>query len=373
MHDSLFRLLYQKNVTVHQYFDHFNFLDHSKAILVVGPMGSGKTEYARRVWKDSQVARRKSQYIAECTSTGSRDRRRVIYCRSALDLSRFEQYPKDMLVSRAGVERMGDELVITRNSFDIESLIDRNSQVGTWIIDEAGFYDDRLAFVIEHAITTTQSNFVLPTLLLNFRNQLFNKTTELLISRASDIYLFTAYCEHPNCLSASHCTYRYYMIDGKECPAPYFDPLILIGGDKKSGLQTVPNYETRCEAHHYLPAMNYCYLFLKPAAVQASSGYPETLLKEFEFVVNDIENSELYSSVVQESMSKGQEILLNSLNVPLLAERMLLYLYLELQLLSEDMFISIVRRFSLQEDYLHKRFAENSLRQMPLGLETSSF
>ncbi len=365
MHDSLMKILYQKNVEVHHFFDHFNFVDHSKSILVVGPMGCGKTEYARRIWKDSQIARKKSKRIANQTSSGSYDRRNVMYCRSSLDLLRFADVPPDALVSRGGYERMGDELCITTNSFDIESKIAEHNHIGTWIIDEAGFYDDRLAFVIEHAIATSKANFVLPTLLLNFRNQLFNTTTELLISRATDVYLLTAYCEHPNCLVSSHCTYRFYMIDGQECPAMYFDPLILIGGDKLSDTAYLPNYETRCEQHHYLPGMQYCYLHLKPMAIHASQGDCDALFAEFAAISEDIQSSALYASILKETNHTGNDIFIHALAVPLMVERILLYLYIELQLLSEELFSTIVHRFNLDTQYLYTRFHENTLREAP--------
>lgn len=371
MHDALMRVLYQKSMEVHHFFDHFNFIHNSKLILVVGPMGSGKTEYARRIWKDSQVARKKSHSIAQHTSSGTHDRRNVLYCRSALDLARFPDVPSDALVSRGGYERMNDELCITKNSFDIETVIAENTHVGTWIIDEAGFYDDRLAFIIEHSIATTQSNFVLPTLLLNFRNQLFNKTTELLMSRATDVCLLTAYCEHPNCLLSSHCTYRFYLIQGKECPAMYFDPLILIGGDKNSEIEYMPNYQTRCEHHHYLPGMNYCYLQLKPMAIRASRGDTAALLREIGSIVTDIKTSLLFASIMQEVEATGNGTLGNALAIPLLAERILLYLYIELQLLSEELFTKIVDRFDLNIEYLYRRFHENTLRESPEILESA--
>ena len=34
------------------------------------------------------------------------------------------------------------------------------------------------------------------------------------------------------CLNDAFYTYRYYSVNGKECPALYFDPLIIVGGDR---------------------------------------------------------------------------------------------------------------------------------------------
>ncbi len=39
---------------------HFDFRVKINLILVVGPMGSGKTEYAAKIYKDSLVVRKKS-------------------------------------------------------------------------------------------------------------------------------------------------------------------------------------------------------------------------------------------------------------------------------------------------------------------------
>ena len=49
------------NLRFHNPFNHFDFTRAGRRILVIGPMGSGKTEYSARVWRDSLVAQRKSQ------------------------------------------------------------------------------------------------------------------------------------------------------------------------------------------------------------------------------------------------------------------------------------------------------------------------
>lgn len=46
-------------LTVHDTFQHFDFTLPGRRVLLIGPMGSGKTEYAARVWRDAQVARGK--------------------------------------------------------------------------------------------------------------------------------------------------------------------------------------------------------------------------------------------------------------------------------------------------------------------------
>jgi hypothetical protein len=41
-------------------FTHFDFVQPGRRILVIGPMGSGKTEFSARVWRDAQVLLKKS-------------------------------------------------------------------------------------------------------------------------------------------------------------------------------------------------------------------------------------------------------------------------------------------------------------------------
>lgn len=65
------------SVRVHHSFNHFDFSRPDRRILVIGPMGSGKTEYSARVWRDAQVALTKSETIARETSTDGADRRKV--------------------------------------------------------------------------------------------------------------------------------------------------------------------------------------------------------------------------------------------------------------------------------------------------------
>jgi thymidine kinase len=71
----------------------------------------------------------------------------------------------------------------------------------------------------------------MPTLLLNFRGEIFNETARLLMETSTDIYRFRL-LRAPECLENAYNTYRYYVVDGVECPALFFDPLIIVGGDR---------------------------------------------------------------------------------------------------------------------------------------------
>ena len=217
-------------VKIHHSFDHFDFSKPGRRIIVIGPMGSGKTEYSSRVWRDSRVIGEKSQAVAEMTTTGKADRRNVFFIRSHLDTKRFPDYPEDALAYRGGYEKCGKRIAVINNSFDLEKHIASNPECGTWIIDEATFYDERLAYVIKRESEDRGLVFIFPTLILNFRKDIFNSTAQLLLENATDVFPLTAYCEHEDCMLDSFYTYRFYTINGNECPALYFDPLIVIGG-----------------------------------------------------------------------------------------------------------------------------------------------
>ncbi len=269
---QLLKVLGFPDLRFHAAFNHFDFRRGGRRILVIGPMGSGKTEYSARVWRDSLVALRKSGGVAALTSTAGADRRKVFFIRSLLDRERFPQYPRDALPYRNGFERCGENIADIRDSFELEAILARRPEVGTWIIDEASFYEERLAYVVANDSQARGTVFIFPTLILNFRRELFNATSRLLLDTATDLFPLTAFCEHPDCLEDSLYTYRYYLVGGEECPALYFDPLIIVGGDQTKTDPREPNYCTRCDAHHYLPGKEYTFLILKPLGEKAAGG-----------------------------------------------------------------------------------------------------
>jgi thymidine kinase len=348
-------------IRVHQSYGHFDFTKAGRRILVIGPMGSGKTEYSARIWRDARVTLEKSDIVADLTKTADADRRNVYFVRSALDEKRFEEYPDDALAYRGGYERLGNNIAKIRNSFDLEQLLNDFPEMGTWIIDEASFFDERLAYVIKTASEKKGLVFVYPTLILNFRRDIFNSTARLLIETATDVYPLTAYCEHPDCIQDSFYTYRYYSVGGQECPALYFDPLIIIGGDLKKDDPREPNYCTRCDHHHFLPGKVYTYFTLKPLGEAAATGKPDALRKELILLSGNIKGSELYASVLneQEDGFSHSQIIMNSLKVPCLAEKALLYLFVEQNLVSSDLFIQLADELEMDKEYLSSRLADN--------------
>ncbi len=358
--DNFLKSLGLPRVHVHHSFNHFDFSRASRRILVIGPMGSGKTEFSAGVWRDSKVALGKSSAIKKITSTENADRRKVFFIRSILDADRFPDYPDDALAYRGGYERCGGSIAHIKDSFELEKVISEHPDIGTWIIDEASFYDERLVYVMRNESIKRGLVFVFPTLILNFRRDIFNSTASLLLETATDVFPLTAYCEHPDCIEDSFYTYRYYEIDGEECPALYFDPLIVIGGDRQKKGSLEPNYCTRCDRHHYLPGKEYTYFTLKPFGEEASKGNTQPLKKELKALKYAMEESVLYHHLNKRYYDNPDErINLNALKVEFIAEKALVYLFVEQNLVTEELLLSLIEDLDLDRHYMEKTLLDN--------------
>lgn len=345
---------------VHNTFSHYDFTRPGRRVLLIGPMGSGKTEYSARVWKDAEVAKKKGSVVKQLTSTGLVDRRNVFFIRSYIDGVRFQEYPEDALAYRSGYVRCGDNIARIRDSFDFEKVVQDNPTVGTYIIDEASFFDERLAYVVRNLSLERGIMFIFPTLILNFRRDIFNSTARLMLDMATDVIPLTAYCEHENCLNDAFYTYRYYTIDGNECPALYFDPLIVVGGDKQKSGSSTPNYGSRCDKHHFLPGKEYTFFSLKPMAEEASRSSVSSLRKELESLKYRIEKSELSKNLISRYKDdENMEIYMNSLKPEFIAEKALMYLFNEQNLISEELMVRLVNELELDKDYMTKTLADN--------------
>ena len=349
------------NIRIHRSKNHFDFTHVGRRILVIGPMGSGKTEFSAGIWRDAKIALRKSDKIAAATTKEGADRRKVFFIRNMLDAGRFPDYPEDALAYRGGYERCGEGIARIRDSFDLEKVILDNQRHGTWIVDEASFYDERLAYVTARESEKRGLLFVYPTLVLNFRREIFNSTARLLLETSTDVITLTAYCEHRDCLRDSLYTYRYYSVNDKECPALYFDPLIIIGGDRDKKDPRDPDYCTRCDRHHWLPGKEYTFFTLKPLGEAAARGDLKPLKNELSQLKNDPEKSALYTSLREIHMDRNdpQPICMNSLLVPCIAEKALAYLFVEQNLVGRDQLISLANELNLDKVYLSGRLRDN--------------
>ncbi len=365
--NSFLKSLGFPSIEIHQTFTHFDFTKPSRRVLVIGPMGSGKTEFSARVWRDARVALSKSDKIMAMTATDGVDRRKVMFVRTMHD-KRFDDYPDDALAYRGGYVRCGDNIVRIKDSFDLEQAIKEHMDIGTWIIDEASFYDERIAYVVRNHSVGRGLLFIFPTLILNFRRDIFNSTARLLLDTATDVIPLTAYCEHDECLEDSFNTYRYYTVNGTECPALYFDPLIIVGGDTKKEDPLQPNYCTRCDSHHWLPAKEYTFFTLKPLGESASSGRPEELRDELYHMKNSMEESILYQHLSEQYPDPDAEdhICMNALLPDCIAEKALIYLFAEQNLIPEELLISLTDELDLDRDYMKKILSDN---RRPVNLD----
>jgi thymidine kinase len=353
------------DLRIHQSINHFDFTKTNRRTLIIGPMGSGKTEFSARIYRDSQVAMKKSEKVREVTTSGMIDRRNVFYIRSTIDDKRFEDYPSNAIAYRGGYVAPGNNIASIGDSFDLEGVLENNPTVGTWIIDEAEFFDERIAYVIAQHAKQRSLNFIFPMLILNFRKDLFNRTARLIMEESTDVFPLTAYCEHPDCIADSYYTYRFYSVEGMECPALYFDPLIIVGGDRRMNDPKIPNYATRCDHHHYLPGKEYTFMILKPLGELAYVGNLKPLLKELDLLKHDMERSELYRHFVHKyiKVEARKPIMMNALRVSCIAEKALMYLFSEENIISAGQMEYLAREIGGDTDYINERLAEN--RKMP--------
>jgi thymidine kinase len=349
------------DLKIHHAINHYDFTKGNRKILIIGPMGSGKTEFSARIYRDSLISLKKSEKVRSHTKEGNADRRNIFYIRSKIDKKRFEDYPEDALAYRSGYERLGNCVASIGDSFELGKIIENHPEVGTWIIDEAGFFDERIVYVIQDYCSETKGiNFIFPMLILNFRKDVFNRTSRLLTEVATDVFPLTAYCEHPDCITDSYYTYRYYTIEGVECPALYFDPLIIVGGDKTFKDPKIPNYSTRCDLHHYLPGKEYTFLTLKPLGELAYGGNTGPLLKELLSMKTEIRKSEIFAQLEKKYKTtdpKGR-IMMNSLKAGCIAEKAMIYLFAEENLLSLDQLRHLVGEIKADNDYINDRLME---------------
>jgi thymidine kinase len=186
------------------------------------------------------------------------------------------------------------------------------------------------------------------------------------MEESTDVFPLTAYCEHPDCIADSYYTYRFYSVEETECPALYFDPLIIVGGDRLTDDPKFPNYSTRCDHHHYLPGKEYTFMTLKPLGELAYGGNVKPLLKELNLLKHDIERSELYNHFFEKfiKVASPQPIMMDALKVSCIAEKALIYLFSEENIISAGQMQSLAKEIKADVGYINERLVENRKMQL---------
>jgi thymidine kinase len=149
-------------------------------------------------------------------------------------------------------------------------------------------------------------------------------------------------------------------VEGKECPALYFDPLIIVGGDSHKDSTLEPNYAARCDEHHYLPGKEYTFFHLKPLGELASRGDEKPLRNELAALKGNIEQSMLYENFCERYRGKrDEEIFFNALLPQNIAEKALVFLFCEQNLVPEEVLLRLVSELELDTNYLSKVLSDN--------------
>jgi thymidine kinase len=136
--------------------------------------------------------------------------------------------------------------------------------------------------------------------------------------------------------------------------------LIIIGGDREKTDPREPNYCTRCDSHHFLPGKEYSFLILKPLGEEAARGDLRPLKEELGHLAESSKKSRLHRHM-EERYAKDPhgELTLRALRVPCIAEKALIYLYAEQNLITSEQIKTLIRDLQLDDDYIHKRLQDN--------------
>lgn len=87
----------------------------------------------------------------------------------------------------------------------------------------------------------------------------------------------------------------------------------------------------------------------------------QPLLKELAAIQDDMERSELFNTFKTEYLdcANPSPERMNALRVPCIAERALIFLFAEQNLLSADQMRTLVKELHLNKEYLDKRLSDN--------------
>ncbi len=198
---SLLRNLGFPLLQVHHPLNHFDFSRPGRRILVIGPMGSGKTEFSARMWRDSLVAKAKTGAAREATTTDGADGGIFSWCARASTPgvsrlpSRRPCLPRRLRALRRP-DRPGPDSSPSKASSPSNPEVALDSRRGGLLQREA-----RLPH--EGPVARRGVVFVCPTLVLNFQTRDIQPDGAPLLDIATDVFPLTAYCEEAQCLADS--------------------------------------------------------------------------------------------------------------------------------------------------------------------------
>jgi thymidine kinase len=107
-------------------------------------------------------------------------------------------------------------------------------------------------------------------------------------------------------------------------------------------------------------------MILKPLAELAYGGNVKPLLKELKRLKNQIERSELYGHLNKKFIQseRPNPIMMNALKVSCIAEKALIYLFAEENLISAGQIQYLAREIKGDMEYINERLVENRKIQL---------
>jgi thymidine kinase len=108
-------------------------------------------------------------------------------------------------------------------------------------------------------------------------------------------------------------------------------------------------------------------MILKPLGEQAYGGNIKPLLKELNLLKHDMKRSELYAHFVGKYLKdkNSESIMMNALRVGCIAEKALIYLFSEENIISAGQMQHMAGEVGADIGYINERLLEN--RKMQLG------
>lgn len=185
--------------------------DAGQLEVITGSMFSGKSEELIRRLRRAEIASQKIQVFKPAIDT---------------------RFSEAKLTSHAGTQF---EATPISSSSEMLSLVDHDTTVVA--IDEAQFFDDEIASVVEE-LANRGLRVLVGGLDTDFRGEPFGPMPTLM-AQAERVDKVNAICMV--CGNAASRTQR--LIDGN--PARYDDPIVIVGASEM--------YEARCRLHHEVP------------------------------------------------------------------------------------------------------------------------